>query len=113
VRLLSDGTAMNNRDPRQLELFSDGARVVASRPRPKQSKPTEADLQAKLDAARARLRELVVLSMKTWLPSVTLQRLEDAEQWRRREVRMHFNMLERFRKEQRRRRAVDEAGSPR
>jgi hypothetical protein len=39
--------------------------------------------------------------MKTWLSAVTLQRLEDAEQWRRREVRMHFRMLERIREEQR------------
>jgi hypothetical protein len=96
---------MKNRKPRQLELFADNAPAVASRPRPQPPKPTEADLQAKLDAARTRLRELVVLSMKTWLPSVTLQRLQDAEQWRRREVRMHFNMLKRFREEQRRRRA--------
>jgi hypothetical protein len=95
---------MNNNSPRQLELFADGARAVACRPRPK-PKPTEADLQAKLDAARARLRELVVFSMKTWLPSVTLQRLQDAEQWRRREVRMHYRMLERLRDEQSRRRA--------
>jgi hypothetical protein len=107
---------MNNNSPRQLELFADGARAVACRPRPK-PKPTEADLQAKLDAARARLHEIVILRMKTWLPLVTLHRLEDAEQWRRREVRMHFRMLERLREEQRRRgperSAVDEAGSPR
>jgi hypothetical protein len=108
---------MNNQRPRQLELFSDCARPVAVRKRPQPPKLTEADLQAKLDAARARLRELVVFGMKTWLPPVTLQRLQDAEQWRRREVRMHFRMLERLREERRRRgaerRAVDEAGSPR
>jgi hypothetical protein len=60
-------------------------------------------IQAKLDGARMRLREIVVFGMKTWLPSVTLQRLQDAEQWRRREVRMHFRMLERLREEQQRR----------
>jgi len=79
---------VRNHDPRQLELFSDVARAVASRPRSKRSKPprpTDAELQAKLDAARARLHEIVILRMKTWLPAVTLKRLEDAEQWRRRE----------------------------
>jgi hypothetical protein len=102
-----------------MKNHADGVHAVASRPRPKPPRPTEADLQAKLDAARARLHEIVVLRMKTWLPSVTLQRLQDAEQWRRREVRMHFNMLERLREEQHRRRtgparsAVDEPGSPR
>jgi hypothetical protein len=91
---------MTTRDPRQLELFADGARSIASRPRRKPQKPTETDLQARLDAARARLHEIVIFQMKTWLPAVTRQRLEDAEQWRRREVRMHFNMLKRCREEQ-------------
>jgi hypothetical protein len=93
------------KDQRQLELFSDGVPTVAARKRPRAPQPSEADLQAKLDAARVRLRELVVFGMKTWLPAVTLQRLRDAEQWRRREVRMHYRMLERLRDEQRRRRA--------
>jgi hypothetical protein len=109
--------AMKNHKPQQLELFADGARAVASPPRPKPRRPTEAELQAKLDAARMRLRELVVFGMKTWLPAATLHRLRDAEQWRRREVRMHFNMLKRLREERRRRgperSVVDEAGSPR
>jgi hypothetical protein len=75
---------MNNHYARQLGLFSDGAR-----PSPSASDRGDppADAQAKLDAARARLRELVVFGMKTWLPSVTLQRLAEAEQWRR-EARM-------------------------
>jgi hypothetical protein len=90
-------------DPRQLELFADGARPAAVRKRPQSPRPTEADLQSKLDAARMRLRELVVFGMKTWLPAATLQRLCDAEQRRRREVRMHFQMPKRFREEQRRR----------
>jgi Tfp pilus assembly protein PilN len=96
---------MKNYDPRQMELFADGARAVAVAKKAKLPGPTEADLQAKLAAARKRLHEIVILSMKTWLPSATLQGLRDAEQWRRREVRMHFQMLKRFRDEQRRRRA--------
>jgi hypothetical protein len=93
-----------NRDPRQLELFADGARAIAAGKRPPQPpKATEADIQSRLDAARMRLRELVVFGMKTWLPADTLKRLQVAEQWRRREVRMHFRMLKRFREEQRRR----------
>jgi hypothetical protein len=93
---------VNHHSPRQLELFADGARAITAAKRPQPPKPTEADLQAKLDAARARLRELVVFGMKTWLPAATLHRLRDAEQWRRREVRLHFRMLKRFRDEQRR-----------
>jgi Tfp pilus assembly protein PilN len=112
---------MNNRDPHQLDLFADGARAAAAAvaKRAKPLRPTEADLQAKLDAARKRLHEIVILNMKTWLPAATLQRLHDAEQWRRREVRMHFQTLKRVRDEQRRRRivptraAADGAGSPR
>jgi hypothetical protein len=93
-------------DCRQLELFSDGARAVAATHQPPESPPpTEADLQAKLDAARARLHEIVILGMKTWLPEETRKGLRDAEARRRREVRLHFQVLERFREEQRRRRA--------
>jgi hypothetical protein len=39
--------------------------------------------------------------MKTWLPAETLNRLREAEAWRRGEVRLHFKLLERFREEQR------------
>jgi hypothetical protein len=95
-------------DHRQLELFTDGARAVAVlgitraefRPR-----PTEADLKAKLDAARMRLHEIVILGMKTWLPPEMLKGLRQAEAWRRKEVRFHFRVLERFRREQRRQEA--------
>jgi hypothetical protein len=46
-------------DPRQLELFSDGARAVAAgHQRPAAPRPTEADLQAKLDAARVHFQAL-------------------------------------------------------
>jgi hypothetical protein len=67
------------------------ARAVAADQRPKPPRPTEADLQARLDAARARLHEIVILSMKTWLPAETL--------------RLHFQVLECFREEPRRLRA--------
>jgi hypothetical protein len=86
------------------ELFSDGARAVAAAKRPKPPRPTEADLQSKLDAARMRLREIVVLRMKTWIREETRRGLRDAKDWRRGEVRLHFQVLERFREEQRRRR---------
>jgi hypothetical protein len=42
--------------------------------------------------------------MRTWLSSEALKRLRDAEEWRRGEVRLHFQVLARFREEQRRRR---------
>jgi hypothetical protein len=49
---------------------------------------TEADLQAKLDAARMRLHEIVILRMKTWLPAKTLKELPEVEAWRREQVRV-------------------------
>jgi hypothetical protein len=52
-----------------------------------------------------RLHEMVVLQMKSWLPAETLKGLRQAEKWRREEVRLHFQVLERFREEQRRDRA--------
>jgi hypothetical protein len=73
VHDLDQGATMNNRSPRQLELFSDGARAVAACSRPKPSQPTETDLQARLDAARMRLHEIVILRMKTWLPEEMLK----------------------------------------
>ena len=48
---------MSNRVPRQLSNFSDGARAVAAARMPP-PRPTES-LQAKLDAARFRLHEIV------------------------------------------------------
>jgi hypothetical protein len=92
-------------DHRQLELFSDGARAVAARKRPPRPRPTEADLQARLDASRQRLHEIVILRMKTWVAEETRRGLREAEDWRRERVRFHFEILERFREEQRRRRA--------
>ena len=91
--------------PKQLELFSDSARAVAAAKRPPRPRPTEADLQARLDAARALLHEIVILEMKTWLPEETLKGLREAEAWRRERVRLHHRILEGFREEQRRRRA--------
>ena len=92
--------AMKNHDHRQLELFSDGARAVAAARRPTPPRPTEADLQARLDAARMRLHEIVILGMKTWLLPETLKGLRQAEAWSRGEVRLHFQVLKRFREEQ-------------
>jgi hypothetical protein len=88
---------MKNPDPRQLELFSDGARAVAAAKRPKPPKPTEADLQARLDAARQRLHEIVILRMRYWMPEKTRDGLRETEEWRRQEVRLRFQVLERFR----------------
>jgi hypothetical protein len=84
-------------DDRQLELFSDGARAVAARRRAKPPPRTEADLHAKLDAARMRLHEIVILRMKTWLPAETLKDLQWAETFRREQVRLHFRLLEHVR----------------
>jgi hypothetical protein len=89
---------MNTRRPRQLELFSDGARAVATHQRAKPP-PTEADLQARLDAARMRLHEIVILGMKTSLPEETRQGLRQAETFRREQVRVHFRALEQFRRD--------------
>jgi hypothetical protein len=88
---------MKNHDPRQLELFSDGAQAVAARRPSKQALPTEADLQATLDAARMRLHEIVILRLKTWLPEETVKGLWEAEAFRREQVRMYFRIVERFR----------------
>jgi hypothetical protein len=76
--------------------------AVASSKRPKPPKPTEADLQARLDAARMRVREIVMLRMKSWLSQEARDGLLDAEDWRRDRVN---RILEDFREEQRRRRA--------
>jgi hypothetical protein len=80
---------MKNHKPRQLELFTDGARAVAALQRPKPPWSAEADLLAKLHGARIRLREIVILSMKTWIPAETLLERFREEQRRRREER-HF-----------------------
>jgi hypothetical protein len=87
--------------PLQFELFSDGARAVAAAKRPKPTPATEEYLEAKLAAARQRLREIVVLSLKTWVPEESRKKLQEAEAWRREMVRMHHKVLERFRAAQR------------
>jgi hypothetical protein len=70
---------MKNDNPRQLEFFSDGARAVAACKRPPRPRPIEADLQARLDAARQRLHEIVILRMKTWVAEETRRGLREAE----------------------------------
>jgi hypothetical protein len=42
--------------------------------------------------------------MKTWIREETRRGLREAEDWRREGVRFHFEILKRFREEQRRRR---------
>jgi hypothetical protein len=51
-----------------------------------------------------RLHEIVILRMKTWIREETRRGLRHAEDWRRERVRFHFEVLKRFREEQRRRR---------
>jgi hypothetical protein len=58
---INRNNALNNHSPRQFKLFADGARPVAARKRPQAPQPNEANLQAKLDAARKRLHEIVIL----------------------------------------------------
>ncbi len=80
---MRQGIYLDGRCPRQLELFSDGARAVAAQRPSKSDRPAEADLQAALDAARLRLHDIVILRMKTWLPEETLDGLREAEAFRR------------------------------
>src|SRR5262249_14716406 len=61
----SGGTGMTKPLSRQLELFADGARAVAAAKRTKPPWPTEERLQARLDSARQRLRELVIFGLMT------------------------------------------------
>jgi hypothetical protein len=86
-----------NRSPRQRELFSDGVRAAAAAGRPKPQHPIEAELQAKLDTARQRLRQVVILGMKTWLPEETRKELAKVESYARGQVRVHHRILDRFR----------------
>jgi hypothetical protein len=95
---------MKNYKPRQLELFADGSRRRCPK-RPMPPRPTEAHLQAKLDAARIRLHEIVIRRMKARLPAETRSKLREAEAWRRGEVRLHFQALERLHEDRRQRRA--------
>jgi len=53
-------------------------------------------LEHELAGARTRLREIVILHMKTWLPEETLNGLQWAEAFRREQVRV-YRVLERKR----------------
>jgi hypothetical protein len=44
-----------------------------------------------------RVREIVLLRMKFWLPQETRDGLREAEDWRRERVRFHYRILEDFR----------------
>ena len=86
-----------NCDPRQLELFADSVCAVAGAPLAKPQQSTEAELQAKLDGARQRLRQIVVLGLKSWLLEETPKELAKIEGYARGQVRVHHRILERFR----------------
>jgi hypothetical protein len=75
------------------------ARVSSLRPPTHRGPPRPT---SKLDAARVRLREIVILRMKTGIPEETRRGLREAEAWWRGEVRLHFQVLERFRERLRR-----------
>jgi hypothetical protein len=92
---------MKNRSPQQLELFADGARALSIAEEPTPPPLTEERLQAKLDGARQRLREIVILGMKTWLPEETRKALPAIESYARGQVRVHYRILESFREERR------------
>jgi hypothetical protein len=96
------------RKPRQLELFSDGARAVAAGRAPRPPQLDEARLQAKLDGARQRLREIIILRMKTWLSEGARMELRETERWAREQVRVHHRILERCRAGQRQRQTEPE-----
>jgi hypothetical protein len=95
--ILIKGTAMNKRDVQQLELFADGARAVAAAVRSKPLPLIEERLRAKLDSARQRLHEIVILGMKSWLSDETRQGPREAEAFRRAQVRVHHRLLDQFR----------------
>jgi hypothetical protein len=88
---------MKKPNPRQLELFSGGARAVSAAKRPKPDAPDEVHLQAKLDCARRRLRHVIVFGLRPWLSEDTLAKVRYVESCFRAEIRVHFRILERFR----------------
>ena len=74
-----------------------GICAVAGAPLAKPQQSTEAELQAKLDGARQRLRQIVVLGLKSWLLEETPKELAKIEGYARGQVRVHHRILERFR----------------
>jgi hypothetical protein len=48
-------------------------------------------------SARQRLRQVVILGMKTWLPEETRKELAKVESYARGQVRVHHRILDRFR----------------
>jgi hypothetical protein len=93
---------MKKRLSRQLELFGDGARAIAAAKTVTRTLPDESRLQAKLDDARRRLREILILGMKTWLPQQTRKELRETEGSARKQVMLHLRVLEDFRERRRR-----------
>jgi hypothetical protein len=74
--------------------------AVAAAARMLPPRPTGADLQAKLDAARMRLHEIVILRIKTWLPAETLKETARGRSVPTRGVSLHFQVMECFRERQ-------------
>ena len=88
---------MRTHAPGQLELFSDGARAIAAAKTVTRPLPDESRLQAKLDDARQRLRNLVIIGLRPGLSEEMRASVRKVESWTRAEVRVHFGMLEHVR----------------
>ena len=82
---------MKQPSSQQLELFADGARAIAARAKPRP--PDQARLQAKLAAARLRVRSLIVLGMNPAVPEELREKVREAERWTREQVRVLHEML--------------------
>jgi hypothetical protein len=85
------------RKPQQLELFTDGARAIAAAKRVTRPLPDELGLQAKLDDARQRLRNLVIIGLRPGLSEEMRASVRKVESWTRAELKVHFRLLENVR----------------
>jgi hypothetical protein len=89
------------KSPAQLDLFADVPRGVGPGGRPKRPPLDEARLEMKLAGARQRVRNLIVLGMNPGVSGETREAVHKMERWTRAEVRVHIQVLERFRERQR------------
>jgi len=78
--------------PQQLELFADGPRAIAAAKTVTRPLPDESRLQGKLDDARQRLRNLVIMGLRPGLSEETRASVRKVESWTRAEVKVHFRM---------------------
>jgi hypothetical protein len=83
--------------PQQLELFTDGARAIAAAKTVTRPLPDESRFQAKLDDARQRLRNLVIIGLRPGLSEEMRASVRKVESWTRSELKVHFRMLEHVR----------------